>query len=67
MSMEKFKPIDVMSLLNAKIEMVEIYHKLLIGGLDKEEARAFMCGACPKETRMLITLWLDREDALEKK
>jgi len=65
--MGKFKSIDVMSLLNAKIEIVEHYHKLIIGGFDKEEARVFILGAGPEEMRMLITLWLDREDVLEKK
>ena len=61
--MEKFKPTDVMGLLNAKIGIVENYHKLIIGGLDKEEARAFMLGICPEQTRMLIALWLDREES----
>jgi len=61
--MEEFKSIDVMILLNSKIEIIEHYHKLIIGGLDKEEARAFMLGICPEQTRMLIALWLDREES----
>jgi hypothetical protein len=55
---------DVMGLLNAKGELLEAYHDLMNGGMDREEARAFIVGASEPRTRMIISLWLDRDDAV---